>query len=623
MSKYNRMSLPGMPSHLQSTVTSAGVENDRRPSQGKDASGERRTAFIQGRRVGLISAVLNLVNAIIGSGVLGLPYIMAKSGMGLFLGMLFVSAIMIDYTLQLLIASAVITGQPGTRYSYELLGEQAFGIRGRLFVSIMIMIQNTGNMVSYFKVFSDVISNIMGLVTSNSLLKNEKFMTSMAAFLFVFPISCSSKIGILAYVGVLQIIIIIVFVSYVGIESIKTGSDQRDGTIEYFAPTTETFLAMPTFCFSFICHTALLPIFDELQEADDLGRTKRPRKRISLAVHFAIMIAVCLYAVASVCGYLIFGSNTDNDLLVNFKVSYFEPVSDVMRISFALAVLLSVPLQCFPFRRALTSVIEISRGIYTPMTWLARDIFEIENYRLKPAEERAEAVGIEITSGAESGIQCSNETMEFIRYLFDNPNQYSYEVPEGVNAKDVKTVLGEYVRWVKYGELMLTCVPKDPVEVDGEIEGNCPTPAGGWVPHIAKTAFAVGFCLLLALFVPAITVVFGVAGATSSVWLELILPAAIYIKLSLRKANLSDVNKYGSIRELREDPSTADCLDSYDELRTQELKESVDPLAHTLPMIQLGIGVFVFFVSWGGMIYNWIDGTDSSSSSGGSAVGFF
>eukprot|EP01059_Diplonema_ambulator_P030512 TRINITY_DN5245_c1_g1_i1.p1 TRINITY_DN5245_c1_g1~~TRINITY_DN5245_c1_g1_i1.p1 ORF type:complete len:641 (+),score=132.76 TRINITY_DN5245_c1_g1_i1:54-1925(+) len=611
-------SLPGMPAHLQSTVTSQGVTEDRRPLRGGE--GTRRTGFLQGRRIGLASAVLNLVNAIIGSGVLGVPYIMSKTGLALTLMLLVMSAVMIDYTLQLLIASAVITAQPGSRFSYELLGEQAFGIRGRLLVSIMIMTQNTGNMVSYFKVFSDVISDIMNLVTDNSLLKNSKFMTTMAALLFVFPISCSSKIGLLAYVGIFQIIIILVFVGYVFVEALVTGSDQREGNIEMFAPTTATFLAMPTFCFSFICHTALLPIFDELQEADDLGRTKRPRKRISLVVHCSIAIACTFYAIASVSGYLIFGSNTDNDLLVNFKISHFEPLSDVMRISFALGVLLSVPLQCFPFRRALTSVLDISRGKYTPITWLAKDIFALDNYKTLTAEERAEALGIDIST-RESGIQCSDESLEFVRYVFDNPNLYSYDLPEDVSAKEVAEVLGHYKRWIKYGELMLTAAPQEPIVVDEEMEpeGNCPAPSEGWVSHIAKTAFAVGWTLLLALFVPAITVVFGVAGATSSVWLELILPAAIYMKLSLRKANLSDVNKYGSIRELRDNGTeSALDVDKFDELRTQELRESVDPLAHRLPVMQLCIGFFVFFVSWGGMIYNWIAGSgDSSSSSGG------
>eukprot|EP01060_Flectonema_neradi_P039756 TRINITY_DN8879_c0_g2_i2.p1 TRINITY_DN8879_c0_g2~~TRINITY_DN8879_c0_g2_i2.p1 ORF type:complete len:190 (+),score=19.70 TRINITY_DN8879_c0_g2_i2:84-572(+) len=152
-----RLSLPGMASHLQSTIAVVG-EGDSRPHRSAEfvVVEERKTTFIQGRRIGMISAVLNLVNAIIGSGVLGLPYIMAGSGTVLFLVMLGFTALIMDYSLQLLIASAAITHQPGQPFSYELLGEQAFGLRGRVLVSLMVMVQNCANMTSYFKVWNHV-----------------------------------------------------------------------------------------------------------------------------------------------------------------------------------------------------------------------------------------------------------------------------------------------------------------------------------------------------------------------------------------------------------------------------------------------------------------------------------
>ena len=423
------LSLPGMPGHLQSTIASKQAA-DARPQRSAEVvvMEQRRTGFLQGRRVGLVSAILNMTNAIIGSGVLGLPYIASKSGIGLFIIMLCGTAIIIDYSLQLLVAAACVTHQPGKRFSYELLGEQAFGLPGRFIVSTFIMTQNTANMTSYFVVFKDVIGQLMHLWSDNKYLTSPTFMTSMVATCVVFPIASSSRIGPLAYVGVLQIVIIVLFVFYVlamcvthldfrenphdwigsgsshgipsspiydvsPIEHMDPGSNV---TIKWFNPTKDTFLAMPTFCFSFICHTALLPIYDELQEADNLGRTRRPRKRIALSVHAAIGISTVLYTIVSVSGYILFGDEVKPDLLKNFADDKFAPLNHFARIVFTMTILLSIPLQCFPFRKAFTSVIHMIRGSTEPMTSLAKDIWSIANYKTLGAGERAEELGIDV-----------------------------------------------------------------------------------------------------------------------------------------------------------------------------------------------------------------------------------
>eukprot|EP01060_Flectonema_neradi_P039755 TRINITY_DN8879_c0_g2_i1.p1 TRINITY_DN8879_c0_g2~~TRINITY_DN8879_c0_g2_i1.p1 ORF type:complete len:646 (+),score=120.10 TRINITY_DN8879_c0_g2_i1:84-1940(+) len=609
-----RLSLPGMASHLQSTIAVVG-EGDSRPHRSAEfvVVEERKTTFIQGRRIGMISAVLNLVNAIIGSGVLGLPYIMAGSGTVLFLVMLGFTALIMDYSLQLLIASAAITHQPGQPFSYELLGEQAFGLRGRVLVSLMVMVQNCANMTSYFKVFKDVISSLIG--SDYGILGNSDFTTSVAAIAFVFPIACSSRVGFLGYVGVLQMIIVGTFVGYVAYQAFHFGSDIRDGSedggsIELFAPSSRTFLAMPTMCFSYICHTALLPIYDELQEADDLGRTKRPRKRISLVVHFSIAIATSLYAVASVAGYQLFGKNTDKDLLDSFSNDEFYPSNHAVKLLFAVCCLLSVPLQCVPFRRAFTSMKNIAMGEYEAMTWLAKSTYGLEKFNTLSARDRAEALNIQLDDIPET----DTETLNFALSVLDDPNLYKYTVPSDVNGAVIIKAFGPYVRWIRNGCMMLVSVPietpeddnPDKIDIDSMPTCACPAPKEGWLSHVAKTALAVGICLSFALFVPAITVVFAAAGATSSVWLEIILPAAIYLKLSLSRANLSNIKKFGSVRDTAKQDGSINEEDSDDEeLLTQALKEEVSPFASILPSLLLGFGCFVFPVSWGGMLYNW------------------
>eukprot|EP00659_Diplonema_papillatum_P009661 gene9661-14994_t len=598
--RHSRMSLPGMAQHLQSTILWSRYSGDTRPLKSNEV-GEtgRKTAFIQGRRMGLVSATLNLVNVILGSGVLGLPYIAAHTGVGLFMGMLVSVAFVMDYSLQLLIASAVITSQPGMRFSYELLGDQAFGVRGRVAISVLIVMQNCGNVVSYFKVFKDVIGEIMKLITSNELLTNSSFMTSAVGILFVYPVSLSSKIGVLAYVGVLQLAIMVCFAFYVIGETANVEAEERTSSFEWFDPDTKIFLAMPTLCFAFICHTGLLPVFDELQEADDLGRTRRPKKRISVVIHFGIILAVCLYTGVSICGYYMFGKDVDQDLLISFENSRFSPSNHIVRIGFAIAVVLSIPLQTFPIRKAMDSLWDVWCGRYTPMTGLAKDVFSIEDFAHLSAEERADNLGLDLST-------LSGPTLEFAEYLVEEPNQYIYPVPEGVDVTALGSALDRYIKWIRYGELMLSCVPKPEAATELMTE-LCPQPPGGWFPHVIKTTIATSFCLMLALTVPNITTVFGVVGATSGTLLEIILPALIYMKLSLSKANLVDLRKYGSVLNARPGADSEEPTEDH-EVPLEELRQTVSPLALFFPKCLFCFGVLAFVSSWGGMIYNWVTG---------------
>eukprot|EP01064_Diplonema_japonicum_P007196 TRINITY_DN14894_c0_g2_i1.p1 TRINITY_DN14894_c0_g2~~TRINITY_DN14894_c0_g2_i1.p1 ORF type:complete len:520 (+),score=119.94 TRINITY_DN14894_c0_g2_i1:50-1609(+) len=327
---------------------------------------ERQTTLIQGRSISFASAVFNLLNAIAGSGVLGLAYIMKGSGVALFLALLVIMVFVVDYSLQLLLAAAITTKVEGEMVSYERLGYLAWGEKGRLFVSSMICIQNTGAMVSYFKVFKDVIHDIMVLMTDNSVLTNSDFMTCAAAFLVFIP-ACSTKIGVLAYVGVLAVGLTCFFVVFVFAKSFSLREDQTcqdDCDIKYFAPSVDTFLALPTLCFSFVCHTSLLPVYHELQLADSLGRTRRPQKRMMLAVHMALLLAFILYCTGAVFGYLTFRGNVNQNLLKSYQDTEPSAPLDVsVRLGFMVAVLCSIPLLSFPWRRSADHIYDAYRAI--------------------------------------------------------------------------------------------------------------------------------------------------------------------------------------------------------------------------------------------------------------------
>ncbi|NXR85068.1 S38A4 protein, partial [Hypocryptadius cinnamomeus] len=82
----------------------------------------------------------NLSNAIMGSGILGLSYAMANTGIILFIVLLLSVAILSLYSVHLLLKIS----KEGGSLIYEKLGAKAFGWPGKCGVFISVTMQNIG-----------------------------------------------------------------------------------------------------------------------------------------------------------------------------------------------------------------------------------------------------------------------------------------------------------------------------------------------------------------------------------------------------------------------------------------------------------------------------------------------
>uniref|UniRef100_A0A6G1S010 Solute carrier family 38 member 6 n=1 Tax=Hypotaenidia okinawae TaxID=2861861 RepID=A0A6G1S010_9GRUI len=90
-------------------------------------------------------SVFNLMNAIMGSGILGLSYAMANTGIIWFSILLLIVASLASYSVFLLLSMCTQTAVT----SYEDIGLFAFGSTGKVLVASTIIIQNIGACHSY------------------------------------------------------------------------------------------------------------------------------------------------------------------------------------------------------------------------------------------------------------------------------------------------------------------------------------------------------------------------------------------------------------------------------------------------------------------------------------------
>ncbi|XP_038142169.1 probable sodium-coupled neutral amino acid transporter 6 isoform X1 [Cyprinodon tularosa] len=328
------------------------------------------------------SSVFNLMNAIMGSGILGLAYAMASTGIVGFCILLVLVSSLAAYSIHLLLK---LCDQTGIN-SYEELGEKALKKPGKILVGLAILIQNIGAMSSYlFILKSELPAAISSFVNAensgNAWYEDGRLLLIIVTVCIVVPLAMLPKIGFLGYTSSLAFLFMLYFTVVVVVKkwsipcplphNVTTFPDlekssnvsNSECTPQLFVLSIKSAYAIPTMAFSFLCHTAILPIYCELE---------RPTKaRMQNVANISISLSFLLYFISSLFGYLTFYAHVESELLLGYG-EYLPRDIMVMtvRLAILLSVLLTVPLIHFPARKAV--IVLLYGGRY--FSWLTHTV---------------------------------------------------------------------------------------------------------------------------------------------------------------------------------------------------------------------------------------------------------
>ncbi|XP_044915945.1 probable sodium-coupled neutral amino acid transporter 6 isoform X3 [Felis catus] len=258
-------------------------------------------------------SVFNLTNAIMGSGILGLAYVMAHTGILGFSFLLLIVALLASYSVHLLLSMCIQTAVT----SYEDLGLFAFGLPGKMVVAGTIIIQNIGAMSSYLVIIKTelpaAISEFLSGGHTGSWYLDGHILLIIICVGIVFPLALLPKIGFLGYTSSLSFFFMVFFAVVVIIkkwsipcplplnyieQSFQISNATDDCKPKLFHFSKESAYAIPTMAFSFLCHTSILPIYCELQSPS--------KKRMQNATNTAIALSFLIYFISALFGYLTF-----------------------------------------------------------------------------------------------------------------------------------------------------------------------------------------------------------------------------------------------------------------------------------------------------------------------------
>uniref|UniRef100_A0A8C0Y8N5 Solute carrier family 38 member 4 n=1 Tax=Cyprinus carpio carpio TaxID=630221 RepID=A0A8C0Y8N5_CYPCA len=311
-------------------------------------------------------SVFNLSNAIMGSGILGLSFAMANTGIILFVILLLGVAILSLYSVHLLL----VTAKEGGSLIYEKLGEKAFGWPGKMAAFGSITLQNIGAMSSYLFIVKyelpEVIRAFLRLEeSSGEWYLNGNYLVVFVSIGIILPLSLLKNLGYLGYTSGFSLSCMVFFVGVLIYKKTilpcplpffyehesnmsMNGSDDMC-TPKYFVFNSQTAYTVPILAFAFVCHPEVLPIYSELKD-----RSRRKMQRVS---NLSILAMLVMYLFSALFGYLTFYDHVEAELLHTFtKVYKFDTMLLLVRLAVLTAVTLTVPIVLFPIRSSVITL---------------------------------------------------------------------------------------------------------------------------------------------------------------------------------------------------------------------------------------------------------------------------
>lgn len=312
-------------------------------------------------RVGVFGATLNLVNVIIGSGIVGLSVVGKAAGVVPFTVFICLSAFLAYFTLTMLVEAAEYTH----RKSYEAIGAKALGSYGAVLTPVVIILQNLGGMTSRLMLMNESAPPVLKLIgLSHVSVQTVQFL--LTGFI-IFPLCLLRDLSMLSYTSFFALCtFILIALTSVWIlvagdtwYELKAAPNTEEG-VNWSSFNFSAFQELPTVVFAFVCHTACLPIYSQLSAPS--------KERMAKVAGNSIATASILYSVTGLAGYITYKAYTMGVLFNNWRhCSGDKMVCEddsvyigVLNGLFLIGVVLGYPSVHFPTRRA---VIALTVGV--------------------------------------------------------------------------------------------------------------------------------------------------------------------------------------------------------------------------------------------------------------------
>ncbi|KAF9240708.1 vacuolar amino acid transporter 5 [Melanogaster broomeanus] len=336
------------------------VSEDRSVNETETSALLRRDATVKSTEghASVISSVSNLLNTIIGSGMLTFPLAMASAG--IIPGMITCasSGAIAGFGLYLLTRCARHT--PHRRSSFFAVSKITFP-QAAIFFDAAIATKCFGVSISYLIIIKSlmpsVLASIYNVISPEANVPNwtqsgRNWITLL--MLLLVPLSFLRRLDSLrhtSYIAMISVVFLVVIVITCYFRPLEGTTPPGEIHLIHFTPSFVT--TFPVQVFAFTCSQNIFPIFNELRT--------NSQERLNTVIGTSIGSAVLTYEIIAVFGYLTFGSNVGPNIIAMYPAtSLFIAVG---QFAIVILIMFSYPLQVQPCRNCLDKIFH--RGAVT------------------------------------------------------------------------------------------------------------------------------------------------------------------------------------------------------------------------------------------------------------------
>ncbi|TYJ37204.1 hypothetical protein E1A91_A05G360900v1 [Gossypium mustelinum] len=315
------------------------------------------------------SAVFNVSTSIIGAGIMSIPAALKVLGVIPAFMLIVIIAWLADISVEFLMRYT----HAGKSTTYAGVMKESFWRIGSILVQVCVITNNLGCLIIYLIIIGDVLSGNQpeGSVHLGVLQEwfgihwwNSRAFSILFIVAFIMlPLVSFRRVDALRFSSALAVFLAVLFAaisSVTAIAALVEGKTETPRLLPYLdsnASFFDLFTAVPVIVTAFTFHFNVHPIGLEMDKPSDMMK----------AVRISLILCGTIYFTVGIFGYLLFGESIMPDILVNFDQNSGSALgsllNDVVRLSYALHLVLVFPLLNFSLRANIDEFLFPSRPI--------------------------------------------------------------------------------------------------------------------------------------------------------------------------------------------------------------------------------------------------------------------
>jgi sodium-coupled neutral amino acid transporter 2 len=261
------------------------------------------------------ATIFNLINTVIGAGLLALPQAVQVNGIIIGVGLIVLVAVMSDVSINMLLYAADAIHET----NFGRISEMLAGKTVKQLVDVTIFLLNFGLCTSYCIIIGD---NLQFYAQSAGAQAGSPWqmiqpLIGGVVVLILYPLSTMKDMNALRYVSLMCLTFITLFVVLIVVASTGAiGMDvaMKNSSLNWLDTTTLSGMGMlenvPVIFFAYVCHMNVPLLYSELKRPsrpDRPSKWKSNRSKMMCAVHVSLGYCCLLYCAVAVCGYILYG----------------------------------------------------------------------------------------------------------------------------------------------------------------------------------------------------------------------------------------------------------------------------------------------------------------------------